>query len=278
MSELTILVVSFNSFNVIRKCLHDVIGLGQYRIIIIDNASTDGSACMLANNYPHAEILAMEQNLGYGRAANVGLKKVRTPYALLLNPDLVVTTSEIDKLLAEAEQSPPKAAIWGPATSIDEVAKRAPRSVEWISGCAMLFEMNKLMEIGLFDENFFMFFEETDLCCRARANGYQVLKCNNVYFQHLVGQASPPDPALEYMKNWHYGWSRGFYMKKHEEVNRESLLRKRLWTYRLKSWTSTNRKKRSRYRAAADGLEAFTQGTRAFTEDGNPNGMPLNHS
>lgn len=277
MSELTILIVSYNSFSVIQKCMHDLISAGQYRTIIIDNASTDGSAGMLASSYPHAEVLAMEQNLGYGRAANVGLEKVRTPYALLLNPDLVATTSEIDKLLAEAEQSPTEAAIWGPATSIDEVAEAAPRAVEWISGCAMLFEMSKLLKIGLFDDNFFMFFEETDLCCRARAKGYQVLRCSDVYFKHLVGQATPPNPALEYMKNWHYGWSRGFYSTKYKENNGGKALRKRLWKYRLKSWTSMNSKKRSRYRAAADGLKAFTQGTQAFNKDGTPSAMPAVH-
>lgn len=211
---LTIIIVSYNSQKVMTKCLGSLIDSKVYPVIVVDNASTDGSAEALRNRFPDAMVKALPQNMGYGRAANVGLRMVETPYALLLNPDLKASVEDIGKLLDHARSDTANTAIWGPASQKKDLTGEAPQSVEWISGCAMLFDMEKLRTLGFFDENIFLFFEETDLCVRARDAGFQVRLCRDIFFDHMLGQASTPNPAIERMKNWHYGWSRCYYFDK----------------------------------------------------------------
>jgi GT2 family glycosyltransferase len=273
MPLLTVIIVSYNSATVIQKYLNGLLSSEKYRTLIVDNASNDGSADRLQQHYPSVEVFALKQNLGYGRAANIGFELAETSYVLLINPDLTASVADIEKLLAHAEKSPSNVAIWGPATVEEEIADSAPQSVDWIRGCAMLFDMKKIREIGFFDENIFLYFEETDLCYRAIAADYQIMRCNDVYFKHPGGQASTPCPALEHMKNWHYGWSRGYFYTKHQLAVGKRNPRRRAWKYRLKSWVSYNTEKRERYRAHADGLLAFVRGVKAFQKDGTPSTM-----
>ena len=158
MSSVTIVIVSFNSEAVIADCLSPLLNDERCRAIIVDNGSSDHSAERLRKNFPAAEVIALDNNIGYGRAANCALKKIGTPYALLLNPDLKVSYDGVEKLLAHALNSPPEVAIWGPATSESDITDKAPQPVNWISGCAMLFNMEWLHKVGMFDENIFLFF------------------------------------------------------------------------------------------------------------------------
>jgi len=274
MPLLTVVIVSYNSSAVIDECLKPLLDDDRCRAIIVDNASTDGSASILQDTFRHAQVIALGQNIGYGRAANVALGKVETPYALLLNPDLIASYETVERLLEHAIASSDDVAIWGPATSHGEVENCSPQQVDWISGCAMLFKMELLREVGLFDENIFLFFEETDLCYRTIQAGKKILQCRDVYFEHLVGKATPPDTALDYMKNWHYGWSRGYYYDKHNQGSGKKDPRRRARKYFFKSLVSSSSAKRSRYRANADGLNAFIRGGKAFRENGSPSAMP----
>jgi N-acetylglucosaminyl-diphospho-decaprenol L-rhamnosyltransferase len=271
---LTIFTISYNSAEVLSKCLGPLIDADVYRVIIIDNASTDGSAGKLTARFPSADVLSMDQNIGYGRAANVALSRIETPYALLLNPDLTASVDEIGKLLSHIEDTPAATAIWGPASKKEDHTQAPPESVEWISGCAMLFDMEKMKTVGFFDEQIFLFFEETDLCTRTHQAGYQIRFCRDVYFDHLEGQACTTSTKVEYMKDWHYGWSRCYYFTKHGADNKKRTPERQHAQYRWKSITATDPRKRRKYKAQADGAKAFLRGTPAFDENNQPRMSP----
>lgn len=265
---LTIIIVSFNSAEVIKRCQSDLLKSGEFPVLLIDNASPNGSAARLKEMFPNIGTISLEQNIGFGRAANIGLNKAETPYALLINPDLKTTTSDIYQLLTHAQKDPDNTAIWGPATDRKSFTGEPPRNVKWISGSAMLFNLEKIKKVGLFDENIFLFAEDTDLCERTLAAGYGIKLCPDTFFDHLVGQASPSTPALEYMKCWHRGWGQCYRISKNKHCTWSYNPRRKFFTYRLHSIISTSRKKRLQWKAKADGAAAFLHGEKAFDENG----------
>ena len=268
MKKLTLIIISYNSSKVIDRCQQKLLSSNNYPVLLIDNASPDGSADKLRKPFPNVEVVALDQNIGYGRAANVGLHKVKTPYALLLNPDLKTSVEEIEKLMTYALNDPDNTTIWGPATERKIFTGEPPQSVKWISGSAMLFDVDKIKQVGLFDENIFLFSEETDLCERTLAAGYKIKLCRDVFFDHLIGQASPFTPTLEYMKSWHRGWGQCYRMTKNGHCTWARNPRRKLLIYRLHSIISTSRKKRIKWKAKADGATAFIRGEKAFDKQG----------
>jgi GT2 family glycosyltransferase len=246
----------------------------RWPAIIIDNASTDGSADTLTKHFPQCDVVALAQNNGYGRAANIGLKKANTPFAMLLNPDLYATPMDIEKLLAHARQNKEKAAILAPAVSAKDFTGGPPQPVQWISGSAMLFNMSLMGKIGFFDEKIFLFSEETDICRRTVMAGYDILLCHDVYMEHLKGQSSGTNPEIEYMKNWHFGWSNVYYCTKHGIAKGKQSPARLARQYRLKACFATNPTKRAKYRGRADGVRAFMAGEKAFFPDGMPKASP----
>jgi len=271
---LTLIVVSYNSSPIISRCLHEVITSKKFPVLLIDNASPDGSAATLSETFPEANVVAMNRNIGYGRAANVGLHKTKTPYALLLNPDLTATVDEIKKLLAHTQNDRGNTAIWSPATHRKNLTGKPPKNVKWVSGSAMLFDVEKIKKVGLFDENIFLFSEETDLCERTLEAGYEINFCGDVFFDHLAGQASPFDPQIEYMKWWHFGWSQCYRMTKHNRCTRFRNPHRKHLSYRLHTLFAVSLAQRKKWRAKADGAQAFVRGEKAFDEKGLPQKSP----
>ncbi len=277
-TQLTLIIVSFNSAGIIERCQKELLVSNKFSVLLIDNASPDGSAAQLKKMLPlrqnsgqaNVEIIELEQNIGYGRAANIGLRQVKTPYALLLNPDLKTSADQIEKLLDHALNDPDNTAIWGPSTHRSAAMDVPPQDVKWISGSAMLFDVEKVNDVGLFDENIFLFAEETDLCERTLATGYKIKLCRNVFFDHLLGQATPTTPAVEYMKSWHRGWRQCYRMTKNGHCTWARNPRRKLLVYRLHSIISTSRKKRMKWKAKADGAKGFLRGKKAFDEKGLP--------
>ncbi|NLX26362.1 MAG: glycosyltransferase family 2 protein [Lentisphaerae bacterium] len=266
---LTIIIISYNSAHVLIENFADLIDSNRYKTIIVDNASSDGSPDLLRNRFPSTTIKFLKNNIGYGRAANIGLHAADTPYALLLNPDLSVSSKQIEKLLNYARKDE-KGALWGPASNSRDFTQGKPKSVDWISGCAMLFEMSKLKQIGFFDENIFLFFEETDLCKRVLESGFEIKLCQDVYFDHKVGQACKLNPEVEWLKSWHYGWSRCYFFSKHDPKNLKRTPSKQYAQYRWKALISISQRKRRKYSAQAAGANAFLRGELAFLPNGNP--------
>jgi GT2 family glycosyltransferase len=261
---LTIIIISYNSFEVLLRCQAALLQGKEFPILVIDNASSDGSADKLSCRFPAVEVLPLAQNLGYGRAANLGLGRVKTRYALLLNPDLIVQPDEIKRLLSAAISDDIRTVLWGPAVREKDLTGQSVVHVDKINGSAMLFDMERIQKVGLFDENIFLFFEETDLCYRIIQAGFRIGQCRDVFFRHLWQQSTPETPRIQYLKDWHYGWSYGYFLTKHRLDPKRQKIRRLYWRYRLRSWFSFCAKKRRQYRARKDGLFAFIQGGSAF--------------
>lgn len=250
--ELSVIIISYHSYDVITQNLSSFIDGSDFHVYIVDNASPDQSAERLLKRFPHIHLIALEENIGYGCAANKALAKVTTPYALLLNPDITFEISALEKLLQHAKDSS-NFAIIAPATDSPSIGSNPLQYVDWVSGCAMLFHMQKMSPIGFFDENIFLYFEETDLCKRVIQAGEKIILCSDVFFTHHSDQSSTPSKSVDRIKHWHYGWSRCYYFMKHRlnMKRRHPLLQ--LIHYSLKCCIAVNIEKKSKYFYRAQG-------------------------
>lgn len=268
--KLTVIFVSFNSHAMLLRNLPSLCDEPNFRIVVIDNHSNDGTAAIIRQSFASVEVIEQTHNLGYGRAANVGLRLAQTRYALLLNPDVMATPAGIASLLAHTRSDSQQTAIWAPTTDMRDYAEGPPKSVDWVSGGVMLFDVEKVREIGLFDENIFLFAEETDLCERTLKTGYGIKLCTDVFFEHLAGQSCPPSEKTEYMRWWHFGWSQCYRMTKngHRTIFRNPQMK--YLGYLIHSFTARSRDKRTKWKAKSHGARAYIRGEKAFRPDGSP--------
>lgn len=196
-SLLTVIFVSYNSFDTLTNCLGAWLGNPSVRIIVVDNASRDGSAQKIREHYPAVEVLAQQINLGYGRAANRALREVTTPYSLLLNPDIMARESDALALVERMRTLGDDVAVLAPAVRERDYTRTGIVRKPWVIGAAMLFNMRALEAVGLFDENIFLFSEETDLCHRINRQGLAICLDSDLYIRHLSKQSSAPNAAVE---------------------------------------------------------------------------------
>lgn len=266
----SIVIVSYNSFDIIEQCLGELIDCGRYPVIIIDNASPDGSADKLALRFPDTRVVALNKNNGYGRAANVGFKMAGTDYFFLINPDMLISPEDVLKIERRMDSLPDDVALLAPAVRIKDYTRKGVRDTGWVIGAAMLFRRSAMEGIGYFDENIFLFSEETDLCLRIRQAGKRICLDTDVFMKHLSKQSTPTSPELDWVKYWHFGWSNQYFLAKHKLAKGKQNPFRTLFLYGLKSVISTNKRKRLEYRAKFFGTRAFLKGIPAFDESGLP--------
>lgn len=227
--EVSILIVSYNTRELTLAAIDSVVRETQipYEIIVVDNASSDGSADAIRSHPAEPQLIALDDNVGFGRANNVAARHARAPYLLLLNPDTVVLDHAIDRLVGFA-RSRPDAKIWGGRTrfangelnpsscwgriTIWSLACRASglaaivpgsplfnseafggwqrdsiREVDIVSGCFLLIGKALWDQLNGFDPTFFMYGEEADLCLRAGAAGARPAVTPHSTIIHLGG-------------------------------------------------------------------------------------------
>ena len=250
--DLSIIIISYQSYDVINQNFSSLIDSGYFRICIVDNASPDQSAKRLIKRFPHIHLIALEENIGYGCAANRALVKVTTPYALLLNPDITFEINALENLVKYAKDSS-DFAIMAPTTNTTSIGSNPLQSVDWVSGSAILFHMQNMSQIGFFDENIFLYFEETDLCKRIIQAGEKIILCSDVFFTHQSDQSSTPSKSVNKIKHWHYGWSRCYYFKKHRLNMKRRHPFLQLIQYILKFCIAVNLQKKIKYFYRAQG-------------------------
>jgi len=275
--DLTVISVSYNSADIFLSSWKNFLETTQLEVIIVDNASADQSGQTLSRSFPEHQIVQLNNNTGYGRGANEGIIKCRTRYALLLNPDLTISKESIAELYETAVNDRDNTAIWAPATVPEDCADSSPVVLEAVCGAAMLFDLDKIKQVGFFDENIFLYSEETDLCYRTRSQGYLIKLCPRLFIQHAVDGSSGHHPLLVYMKSWHFGWSRCYYLNKHDLYSAKYNPLRMYRNYKLKSYINLDRIKRLQYRGQAAGVKAFMKGEKAFLTDGSPQMSSMHH-
>jgi hypothetical protein len=211
-----------------------------FEYFLVDNASGDGCPDLVRERYPWVKTVVAPANRGFGAGNNLAIRQASGKYILLFNPDLVVLPGETEKLVAWMEAHPevgicgPRLlnpdrtvqasrfsfhGLWTPVfrrtvlgrTSwgrrqlaryfMQETPTDQPQEVDWILGAAMLIRRELLDKIGLFDERFFMYFEEEDLCRRAWLGGFKVVYAPVADFLHFYGRGSQTRYALEFFTN-----------------------------------------------------------------------------
>lgn len=228
----SIIVVSYNTREMTLECLRSLEAQTSvpYELIVVDNASADGSAEAIAAAFPGIRLIASQENHGFAKANNLAAREATAPYLLLLNPDTVVLDRAIDRLMAFAERRP-EARIWGGRTLYGDMTLNAgscnalqslwsifcrttglamafrrsaffnpenygdwdrstEREVGYVCGCFFLIERAFWNELGGFDLTFVMYGEETDLCCRARALGARPRITPEATIVHYVGAST----------------------------------------------------------------------------------------
>lgn len=187
----SLIVVTYNSAQLLPACL-DALLATEYapcELLVVDNASADGTPELVAARYPQARLLANQANLGFGRACNTGAAAARGELLVFLNPDVIVPPSWLG-VLARRMGEYPDAGIICP-TTLDHgqppPPPAPPADTAAVPGCAMLVRRAAWRELGGFDERFFLYWEDTDLCWRAWLLGWRVLEEFEAYVFHERG-------------------------------------------------------------------------------------------
>lgn len=240
--QLTVIVVTYNSAHCIEGLTPALSSLRH--VMVVDNASEDGTAETVATQLPHARIFRNDRNLGFGAANNRALREVKTPYALLLNPDCLPTPSVFSQLLDAAARFPEAAIIAPHLTNKDgkpEVNYRWPYShwdsqgpgadgpccVGFICGAVMLFNMEVMRDIGFFDETFFLYYEDEDLCQRAFMAKKPMIIMPDIRVIHLSRGSTrgPRRLRSEFYRGYHHVQSKLIFTDKHMGQSAASRLR-----------------------------------------------------
>lgn len=245
MPDLTILIVNWNTAALLRDCLLSITSCPPpTEIVLVDNASTDGSAEMVTREFPQVRLIHNSVNLGFARANNQGLRASQERYVLFLNSDTCVPQFALARLvgfmeehldagacsprLARRDGSPQPFAFGDDPTPGYLLARGLARiflhralhnwetcvlqSVAWVSGASLLVRRAALDQVGGFDEKFFMYFEDNDLCLRLRRAGWTVYYNPQVSITHLGGASLTQnqerfkyyDASLRYFYAKHY--------------------------------------------------------------------------
>ncbi len=224
----SIIIVSYNCLEPLLKCLDSLKSLAE--VIVVDNASTDGTVLKLQKQFPEITSIVNDHNAGFAYAANQGAKKATGTNLLFLNPDTIINPSVLDVLRLSLEKA--GVGIVAPQL-VDEFGKdekfaagyfptlgrlvtrriavvTKTSAVDWVSGAALAIKRELFLRLQGFDEQFFMYYEDIDLCLRAKQLGFETVVAP-FHIVHKRGQSLSNNTLR---KNYYYR-SQSLYFKKH---------------------------------------------------------------
>ncbi len=219
-NNITIVINTFRSEDKIFNCLNSIDTF--CKVIIIENSDNKDFKKKLENKYSFVECFLTGENLGYANGNNLGLSKVKSEYALILNPDTTLEKESLYNFLNTAKKFNDFAII-GPArqdeySNIDLYNDKADVfEVDALKGFAMLLNIKQFNEIGFFDSNFFIYLEEIDLCRRLKEKGKKIYLDKNIKINHVGGSSHNESInfEMELSRNWHWMWSLFYFNRKH---------------------------------------------------------------
>jgi GT2 family glycosyltransferase len=237
--DVTVVIVSFNTRDVLRECLRSVFrekGSLRVQVIVVDNASTDGSPAMVEQEFQDVLLIRSEVNLGFGPANNLGFRSAVGRYLVLLNSDAFLTEGALQRSVAHMDANPGaglgggrltgRDGSWQPSARmfptvfsdllvLSGLAARFPRSrifgradrtwaspleaakVDWVPGAYAIVRTEAVDSIGLFDPRFFLYYEEVDLCKRIKNAGYSIWYWPDIVIIHIGGESSRQVRSLQ---------------------------------------------------------------------------------
>jgi len=240
MPDVSVLIVSFNTRERLRQCLTSIPAAGGaagLEIIVVDNNSGDGSADLLASDFPAVRLLRSPVNLGFANANMRAAESAGGRYLLLLNPDALLPPGAIEAAVQHMDASPdvgmaggrllgedggdqPSARMFPTLMTeffnLSGLAWRYPKSrwfghfdrtwadpgvaseVDWVPGAFAIVRGDLARRIGLFDPRFFLYYEEVDLCRRIRQAGYRVMYWPDLRIMHVGGESSKTLVDMEF--------------------------------------------------------------------------------
>ena len=231
--NLSVVIVTFKSDRVIYDCIETI--PNQLKIIVVDNSNDKKFKENIEKKYNNVECILSPKNLGMGPGNNFALKRVKTDYAIVLNPDVILEENTIQEIIKESENIS-SFAILAPLSNDpqypnykinkknqNDVNNVSPFRVESVDGYAMVLNLKKINKIEsfenykYFDENFFMYLENDDLCKRLINKNENIFIVPKSKIKHLGAKAVNPDYAheVELSRNWHWIWSKFYFNKKY---------------------------------------------------------------
>ena len=218
-NDLTIVINTFNSDEKIYSCLDSI--NQDYKILIIENSKNIKFKENIEKKYSNVVCELTGENLGYAKGNNLGLSKVKSSFALVLNPDTLIKKKSIDNFFNTALKYDDFAII-APAVQEKKDFKISEKNnnvfeVESVKGFAMFLNLDKFKDVGFFDDNFFIYFEEIDLCRRLKQLNKKIYLDSSIKIDHMGGSSHNQsiDFEMELSRNWHWMWSTFYFHKKY---------------------------------------------------------------
>lgn len=221
--DLTIIFVSFYSKNLIEKPISQIDR--DISIIVIENSLDHELKKKLEKKYSNVRVIIPDKNTGNGGGVNIGLKLAKTKFVLYLDIDVNLTQSVIEKLYSYAIRFNDFSII-GPSIEglnykenyyLKKNIYDKVHSMNFITGCALFFNMQALEEIGYYDENIFLYYEENDLYLRSLKKNYKIYLIEDAKIKHTGNRSTDliNKEEIEINRNWHFMWSTFYFHKKH---------------------------------------------------------------
>lgn len=238
-SRITVIMVTHHSAAVIGNCVEQFTAADD--VVVVDNASDDNTLDIVSSTLPNARIVRNKIGVGYANAANLGQQQSDREFVLYVNPDSVVTGEAVAAMLDKADEYPEAAVICpqnfdgdGRIALVHDVRMFDQRTfpkvyrsrkgemppegdlcAAFVSGAVNLVRVDALREVGGFDENIFLYFEDDDLCMRLRRAGHVLILTPSAEVTHLNAGSVRPSLHYHWEKFWCYGWSRLYIENKH---------------------------------------------------------------
>ena len=218
--NVTFIIVSFRSDNVIQKCIESI--SPNCKVIVVENSQNTSIKKYLEKKFSNVRVLITGENLGYGRGNNLGISKVKTKYAFILNPDAYLeknTLKELNntKCILQEEFSILSPMIYDNKKYYKSFNRKEKSFIEvdFVKGFAMLLNLEKINFNEIFDKKIFLFLEEIDLCKRIKESGGKIYIACKGKIYHNAKESSGNEFEIELCRNWHWMWSLYYYNFKH---------------------------------------------------------------
>ncbi len=251
--DISIVILNYNTSELLGECLGSLCQFPEarmYEIIVVDNGSSDSSCDYIRSNFPDVKIIRNEKNVGFSRGNNIGARVALGSFVLFLNSDTLFTGNCIAPLAEFLRVHPDVGAVGPKLLNADSSLQlscgslpnlfvelwdkiryslhrkggksirllydrfhRRTREIGWITGACMMVRSDAFRSLGGFDENYFMYFEDKDLCCRLKKSGWKIIYFPAAAIIHLLGGTSKKSGKDEI--NCHYRQSQRYYYEKH---------------------------------------------------------------